>query len=1025
EFSKTTKRQVAADSDAIRGLQGNTVSGRMSARDGLLMLVSDTGLTVINQQGNFAIREGNDSPLSGVGASALLEQVVVTGSRIQRSEFEGLLPSIVVDVEQMQVRGVANVADALNEQPGFTDSSTPLFGGRQNQVNFLGLGTGRTLTLVNGKRFVPSAGVRGLAVDLNNIPLPLIERVETVAVGGAPIYGTDAIAGTVNILLNDDYEGIELYGQAGVAADEGDAFRSRTGVVFGKNLFDGRANVTFSLEYNTQDNLVFNDRPDTSGRVYSFQAPDPGANSPFNQVLVEDTRTAIISTTGNPVLIPGVPVTFGADIPLDPGNPDSPLAQFNAVGDLVPYDPGSGTGSPVFRSGGDGADFSALRSLLSESERTQATLLARYDLSDNVRLKFEGWINRADVDEPADEGLYQSALLGAGTFTDVGAGPVPVLLDNPFVTSGTRDIVSRALDVDGDGNPDANIDTDGDGNPDAPGFFVDRTFTLAGGVTPVTSDNELLRAVLGLEGEFNLANQELSWEVAYVYGESESTDSQPVLRASRVTQAVNVVVDPSTGEPACADPSNGCVPFNVMIANPDLSFVLGNIGGTTRNEQQVFMANITGGLFDLPTGKVEFSAGVDFRTEEASRVANALSASNDVPFPQIPETSGEFDSTEVYGELVVPLIGNQFKPLGIQSFDFEGAFRWVDNSIGGTDVTWTLGARAEPFPGLQLRGNRTEAIRAPTIDELFRPRNESNTRAQDPCDSRFIGLGNFPERRAANCAADGIVQPFQSIGSDASIIPTLSGGNPDLENETAESWTIGAIVQPEFIPGLSISLDWIDIEISDAVESLNGAAILETCYDSASFPGGATCSNFTRGPDGQLTFLQTGVVNVAGVEFSGLTAGGRYLLPTERFGSFDFSLSYFYTDEYTEIPATQQPRERVGELNFPEDRVTAAVGWQSGRFSVNNQVRWVSSVVFDSRDNPNARDVSEIDSFWTLNTSISYDVTDTISLQLNIDNVFDEQAPRPIPLAFDVIEGVSYTSGLIGRYATLTARASF
>ncbi len=292
----------------------------------------------------------------------VVDEIIITGSRIPRSGFETLQPATVLDGEKLDLRGNISLAKSLNEQAGFvTPSTTPVntqssASVGQNFVDYLGLGQQRTLTLVNGHRF-PSAvapnGTGGLSVDLNAIPDNLVERIETIAIGGAPIYGSDAIAGTINIILKDDFEGLEFVASGGQALEHSDAGEVRFGATWGKNFDDGRGNITLSGQFTTSDGLRYTDRPAVANDT-GFMAPgDP--NSPYDEELFFDLTVAVDNVRAFPLYYGnqfGFNI-FGNGIPLDINDPNSPLAQFDDDGNMLSFVPGGGTGSVIFQDGGD------------------------------------------------------------------------------------------------------------------------------------------------------------------------------------------------------------------------------------------------------------------------------------------------------------------------------------------------------------------------------------------------------------------------------------------------------------------------------------------------------------------------------------------------------------------------------------------------------------------------------------------------------------------------------------------------
>lgn len=978
---------------------------------------------------------------SRTAAAAAADDIVITGSRIRRAGFDTLQPAIVQDRQTIERRGITDIGQLLNEQAAFSiPSSAPVGPGEngpnvgQTQVNFLGLGSSRTLTLVNGKRFVSSNSVSnltapGLQVDLNTIPVALVERIETIAVGGAPVYGADAIAGTVNIIMRKRFEGIEASAQTGIAPDYGDAFRFRGSLVAGTNFAEGRGNIMAAFDYTVSDGLLYSDRPATAGRGYAFQSPPAG--SPFSQVLYRDVRVAVTNDNGLALLSSrrGVFATNGAGARLDPSNPGSPLAQFDAQGNLVAYNPGTATGNPVFYSGGDGRNVTLSRGLNHDVERLNATLFTSYDLSDNVRARAEGWYYRSTITELVNEGWYQGSAFGGGnSLTNFGQGPVPVLLTNPFVTASTRANLSRQLDRNGDGLPDNNIDTNGDGVADAPGFFVDRAFGSFQDGAPATATQSLYRLVGQLEGDFQLGSSKFNWDAAITYGRAKSTGSTERVVRPRFNQAVNAVRDPTTGNIVCADPSFGCVPLNVMTGSPDraaLAFVTAPDEPVAVNTQLDITVNVSAGLFKLPAGIVNLATGVEYRRETARYT------------PSVPDRQGLFDTQtlpirggfhtrEAYAEILVPLLDAEMGIPLVEQLQFEGALRRVDHSVAGGAWTWTAGGRYKPVADLELRGNYTRSIRSPSITELFLPTTTIQILARDPCDARFIAQGNFPARRQAACAAAGLPANFRSLISDATQRGT-SSGNPDLRNEEARSWTVGAVLRPSFVPRLQAAIDWISIDIRNGIQTLGGEAILQSCYDSATYPDEPVCSSFTRGPDGQITSIRTGFVNVASLRYAGLLSTLDYTIPLAGDLSLILHADYNYTDRLVQTVGAANPRQLDGELGNSKHRVNASALLTNGLFTFFNQVRWLSSAVFDSTDGPSTRDVRGVPAWWVWNSAVGVNVGKNFSLQLNVDNLLNRKAPFGTPIIFGATGGsfLAYYEGIRGRYASLTARMRF
>ena len=280
----------------------------------------------------------------------------------------------------------------------------------------------------------------------------------------------------------------------------------------------------------------------------------------------------------------------------------------------------------------------------------------------------------------------------------------------------------------------------------------------------------------------------------------------------------------------------------------------------------------------------------------------------------------------------------------------------------------------------------------------------------------------MPGTRAANCAADGIVQPFQSFIVNASQQVTLSG-NQSLDSEIAESFTYGVVLNPRFLEGFTASIDWFDIEIANAIENLTATDILRACYDSSAFPAEPACALFERDGAGQIADVSTGFVNVGLVEYAGLQTVISYALPIGQYGDLAMTLNHLYTEEHLETPGSGNTLRLDGQIGESRDRVTATVTWSVGDWRWFNQLRWLSSAVFNNADDENTRSIRGVSSWTMYDTSVAYALNDDIDLQLNIDNVFDE-AP-PYPAMASALGPTTYFSGVLGRYASFTVRARF
>lgn len=1005
-----------------------------------------------------------------------LEEIVVTGSRITRAGFDTLQPAIQVDSAFIDERGFQNVGDALSENPAFglgldARGDQDNFSIGQNFVNVFGLGTARTLTLINGRRVISSviptvtetSADPGLSVDMNIIPTALVDRVETVFTGGAPIYGTDAIAGTVNVILKDDYEGFTTDIQHGFDENgDADSFRARG--LWGGNFGGGRGNAVVAVEYSSLSGLRA-DRNRVARRDNAF-CENPANTGPADGtpdfLLCEDATNFYIHLNTSQPAIGGDPTDPNRQLRINAFDnfenalkdaSGNPLA-FDVDGTLRTWEE-LNLGTPrnaVFTQGGNGNQNPVLmntpttNALINPVDRHIFSANAHYDLAPSTRVFVEGLVSRTEAEELVSTPRAMADLSGPAQLRP----GIPINInDNPFVTDQLRQtlIMNDAFDptlVDGNGDP-------------VPQYFkVNRSNLDVEGRAPFFMDQDVLRFVAGLEGDLELLGRDWRWDFAAVYGKSASVIQSPNIDAQRFAFALDAVVDPETGDPACRvqvegieDPSilplhrtaiTECVPFNPLGFNPltdqQRDYLIQPSISTAENRQIVYDANIAGNLFEAPAGPVGVAAGITHRREQSS-FTNDRSARNALAeFGPLVDVFGKFDTTEVYGEALVPVF--QSDSGVIETLEVEGALRYVDNSRTGGDVTWTAGGRLRPnLPvigsSLMLRGNYTEAIRAPAVTELFLPRSDIRTTANDPCDPQFLLAGPDPDQRRANCesaAPSGV--DLDDFSSDIVTLrqEAISGGNPNLENEDSSSWSVGAIFTPENLPGFSWSVDWIDIEIEGAITTLGATDILNACYDSASFPNAPACGRFRRDQNFQVVDLETGFVNVAVREFAGLTSNLSYRFDAASIplvgdfpGTFDLFGSLFHVAKHEQQVGSGDLDILAGERDNERLQYEVNLRYNNGPLMVLWQTRHIGSYTIDKQETSEFRpaDQSEVSAMYINNATFRYQLTDSLFSQLAIRNVFDN---RDDPLRAASTAGLKYTDA-IGRSFLLSVGAEF
>jgi iron complex outermembrane recepter protein len=963
-----------------------------------------------------------------------LQEIVVTGSRIARPELERLQPTTVLSSDYLDKRAYTNVIDALNELPAFGQPDNSLqgaqssFGIGQSFANFFSLGSQRTLTLVDGRRFVPAnapsifgaTGAGGEQVDLNVIPTQLIDRIETIAIGGAPIYGSDAIAGTVNIILKHDFEGLAVDASGGIS-NKGDAPQERVRMLAGKNFADGKGNITFSGEFGYSGGLNGTQRQryrDDNSFILNSDA-----TSPYQYVLSANQRLASISTQG-------VPMTDDGYLNFTPNFAITNLAgqtlAFNH-GALAPYNVGPAEPSGVFNIGGDGLDFSRFATLLSPQERINGTVLGNFEVNEHAKLYGEFWYSETHTAFPAAQGEYDTALFAPA---GVVSGNLIISATNPFLSAADQATIARNLAA------YAAIP----GNPTQTSVFYLARLNQDIGNGGATADQNTKRIVLGVKGDLGFSDWK--YDVSGNYGETVNSSITPSLNFQNFTNALNAVPGPA-GSIMCAPgyvtspvptQSGACAAFNPfgygIASSAANAYVTDLASAVSTLTQQVFTAAIDGTLFKLPAGAVKTALGYENRRESADFAPDQFYQQGLGYSIPIGPTEGEFVTNELFGEALVPLISPDNQIFGVHRLELEAAAREVDHSVAGKATTWTAGGRYEPVGILQFRGNYTHAIRAPSVTEAFTPTSQAFSTASDPCDKSLINAGPDPAVRAKNCAAAGIVQPFTSNIINFTEPITVSG-DPTLQNETADSRTFGFLLTP--LPRMSLTVDYVSIDIENVITTVNATDVLNSCYDNPTYPN-ADCDRVSRtvgGPNnGQITLVKTGFANEGYQTFNGVQTQFDYsfdLGGAGRYGSFDVRLNEFFMNHNKQSVGSNDVLNFPGQIGFPKHKAVLGLTWSKDAFYTLWQTRFTGKSVFDNGlAGSDTSQITGVGNWWINDLTVGYSPIQNLRVQLVVDNVFDKQLPYPLPAVPPTANNASlpgtstYFSGILGRYFVLS-----
>lgn len=1030
--------QVIAPAADLAGVRTHAIKGSFSAVEALRRMFAGTGLEVVQTAGGAVMvrRAAAAQTEQEAPVPAASEDVVVTGSRILRPGFDTLQAATSTDAEEIERRSYTNVLEALQDTPGFAPAASSQIGTSQGTLgiaqsfaNFFGLGSQRTLSLVNGRRFVSSNTVSGSGgstspgsqVDLNLIPVGLIERVETVAIGGAPVYGSDAIAGTVNVILKENFEGFQLTGQNSISS-RGDAANQMARVLVGKNFAGGRGNIVLGAEYVRQEGMVL-------GRRFPFRFLTPSGNSnPSDGIsslmVVDELRYA-------PLTDGGLPYTAGAPMPATyirdaAGNP----VQFGTNGDLVPFNVGAPffgsaiSGIPVYASGGDGMNPAKHTSLLSPNERYLFNLNANFDVTDSVNLFVEGSYAHTSGTKLSD--LFQFAAPGI-----LGGPAINISVNNPFLTPQAR----------------ATLAANGITNT----FRLNRNFNDIVDRFPANSTFDVFRIVAGLKGDLKLGGEAWNWDISYNYGRSRNRTEFNSINLTRLQNAIN-----ATSTTTCAV-GGSCVPINIFgegaASDAAVNYVLDRGVGISKNSMGVFSANMGGALPFGIGGPISIGIGYEHRREAGSFDGDAILnggltlLGGAIAYPDAAE--GSFNTDEFYGEAVVPLISDAMNVPLVKSLQAEGSIRYVDHSVSGGDITWSGGARMQTrLDGLTLRGVYTRAIRNPSLVELFLNTTPVARRGDDVCAASRVAAGPNPSVRLANCtaalAAVGGPVPGQFLPTTNGASPFGQvGGNRDLENEKARSWSLGLVYQPPSIRNLRLSIDYSRIRLANAISRFDLGTAQAACYDSPNFPNETACQAFRRlnVAEAAAQSVATGRQRIAGdladgyqetyynsalLDFAGIIGEINYAFAVPNVagtepGQLRLGLKAFYIDYFRNQTSGGSPViEGAGTVGSPRWDVNGRIGYSFDPFDWDVQVLWSSKTVNSRTATIENTPINDYPSYTLVNTTFSAKVTENFSLQFTVRNLFDRAVPYPatVTRSFGVYDP-------IGRTFTARAAVSF
>jgi outer membrane receptor protein involved in Fe transport len=1034
------------------------------------------------ESGQNANQEANPSPASN-------EAITVTGTRIRRPNLESPLPVTSIGGQEFFQTGNVSVGDKLAEVPSirstFTQSNSTRFLGTAglNLLDLRGLGPVRTLTLVNGRRQVGGDVLSsGVSVDVNTIPADMIERVDVVTGGNSAVYGSDAIAGVVNFVLRQDYDGIQLRGQGG-QSKYGDADSYFVSGLFGKNFAQGRGNVAVNLEYARRDQAWGAER-NWYRQSYAINDSDPagapnGSDGVIDEIQNPDFRSATFNNTGNIRFGgPGTSLACG----LDPqGNPYTCPFIFQPNGQLVPQTGtriGLGPNGQFVGGNGEGFFSGHQVQITPQLDRYNINLVSHFEVTPALVPFVEGKYSRT---KSVGTGANGPAFITGGVFGDpfqftaTGNNRERFSINNPFVSDQARNTICEQRLLAGSSACSA-----------ATTFAVQEGLLGLGNRTEEAT-RKTYEIVGGLRGDLG---SNWNYEASLNYGQlSEKTKVLGNLDVQRFLLANDAVRDNTTGQIVCrsqidpnaafgynpyfyytyygasdprADPNAKarlandiaqCVPINPLGGNftqAQKDYLLLDTtaqGKTKLLDAMAFISGDSSKWFELPGGPIGIVLGAEYRTQDLfyhqdPQVTLGYTFYNPIPTFDAPKQKVK----EGFGEIRLPIIKD--RPM-LNELEVSGAARVSNYSLGSTGTVWAYNGNVvySPIQGLRLRGNYARSVRAPNQVELFTPFGQNFSLVTDPCDVNAIGAGTA--NRAANCAAAGV--PAGTHITYSSSLPFLSGGNENLSAEKSDSITVGGVLTPAFLPGFSASVDYYDIKVKAAIQGLSAQFILDQCYDSATLDN-PFCVLFTRaGAAGGHDTQPFGIVdnslhvvpfNFAKLKTRGLDVELAYRHQVSNIGRIDTRLNWTHVMELTNFVDPSDPNfgDRIlSEMGDPQDRFNWNSSLQHGRFTFGYQMRYVGKQItfddargfgeyedffsFEGRPPQNADLFAKkfVDARFYHDVRFAVDITPKYNFYLGVDNLTNTKPPF-------AVSGLSGQTGIydtIGRFMYAGVVAKF
>lgn len=917
---------------------------------------------------------------------AAVDEVVVTGSRIVRKDYVADSPIVSVSAEALASRGPATLDATFNQMPQFAASNansgtSPARQGRNN-ANLRGLGIQRTLILLDGRRTQPSDAFG--AVDLNTISPALIESVEVITGGASAVYGSDAIAGVVNFKLRRNFEGLEFDTQYGVSERDDAAAFSAT-IAAGGRFNDDKGQVLLSLGYFDRESAFRGSRPFFVGSGIASALQGGTIASSATNLPTQAAINALFASYGITTQAPRN-ATFGVNRDGTVFTTSNPILNYRFEdGDAYLIDTGR-----------VGSALGETLPLQTPVERYTAFLRASYAVTDDVEAYFQ--FNHMSYDS-----AYSRPGFSAGSTAPLALIPVT----NPFIPAALRPVLASRP------------------NPNAALPFVFSTSRI--GRTEYDFSYTLNETLVGLRG--NIPGGDWTYDVYASYG---TTESKEVANGFIDIAAWNTLINARDGGASiCAGGFNPFVVEEMRItpgSEACYSYLNRKLTETTDFTQQVIEGTLQGKVMDLPAGEVRFAGGATYRRSSYDyNPANERVRGTVWPAQPTAATGGSYNVREFFGELFIPVLRDL--PL-VSELNLDLAYRYSDYNLAGGISTYKGSVDWAFIDGLRFRGSYQRAIRAPSLGELFAPAERASAAlgstalgAGDPCDIAGVLRTSANGARVRDlCIAQGvnasIIDSFRFAGS---AVPGTYGGNTDLKEETADTYTAGLVWQSRsghpLLRGFSASLDYYSISVEDAIGSITASVALSRCYnaDGVSNPNYEASNYFcqltTRSAlTGAIEDQQQPTLNLAAYKAAGVDLQADYTVDLQDLGLGDrgrlsFNLLVSRLLDYKIQNLADAPmldyagtigntQIDSGAFAFPDWKVSLTTSYRVGPVDMSLAYRWYDAMTHYSDvgvANPTRlgvedRQYVDLNGVWNVN--------DKTALRFGVQNLFDVEPPQ-------------------------------